>query len=229
MSKVGLIVQARLTSKRFPKKIIQRINEFRLIDHLIYRLEKTLYPIIIAVPANEFSFFENYMQKEFKNCIIFGGSENNVLSRYYFAAKKYQIKTIIRVTSDNPLTSITCMQDNLKTYRKNNFDIVYMPNIPYGAGVEIIRYEALKKVFHEAKTNEDTEHVTPFFYKNKNVFKHGISSTNPIYNFKLRVTIDTQNDLNRYKYWVNQIGLTQNYLSLKQVIAFEKKHLYKSQ
>ena len=37
------------------------------------------------------------------NINIFRGSENNLIKRYYLAAKKYNLNYIVRLPADNPL------------------------------------------------------------------------------------------------------------------------------
>ena len=48
----GIIVQARLTSKRFPNKMLARINDKPLILYTLDKLIPTLLPIVVAIPSN---------------------------------------------------------------------------------------------------------------------------------------------------------------------------------
>ena len=50
------------------------------------------------------------------NYDYFIGSENNVQSRYYGAAKKYNVSNIIRITSDCPLIDINIIKKIKKLY-----------------------------------------------------------------------------------------------------------------
>ena len=72
-NKIVAIVQARLTSKRFPKKIIQKIGESTLIEQVIKRvkLSKKIDDVILAVPNNDkHKILKKYFNKNKINKII---------------------------------------------------------------------------------------------------------------------------------------------------------------
>ena len=99
----GIIVQARTSSKRFPRKVLKKIYlNYKVIDFLLKRIKKTknVDYFILAVPTKDKKIFYNIAKKN--NFKIETGSENNVLKRFYIIAKKYSINTIIRCTSDSP-------------------------------------------------------------------------------------------------------------------------------
>ena len=87
--KTVAIIQARLTSSRFPFKIIQKIGNYSLIQLINERLKLSKYldEIIFSIPDNK----KNKILKKYliKNKLkYFKGSENNVVSRYLETAKK---------------------------------------------------------------------------------------------------------------------------------------------
>ena len=53
--KIGIIIQARLGSKRFPNKIIEKIDEKTILEFLINRLKKIKFThnIIIATSSKK--------------------------------------------------------------------------------------------------------------------------------------------------------------------------------
>ena len=82
------------------------------------------------------------------------GDELNVLKRYYKCAKRNQLKTIIRITSDCPLIDVKYVRQ-LLNFLKNNYDYVSNINnyLPDGMSCEIFSFESLKKSFFNAKKN----------------------------------------------------------------------------
>ena len=54
-NKTAVIIQARLTSSRFPNKILEKIGNYTLIDYLINRIKSCteVDKIILAVPDNK--------------------------------------------------------------------------------------------------------------------------------------------------------------------------------
>ena len=102
--KISIIIQARMGSSRLPNKVLLRYKNLSILDILINRLKNTrlIDKIIIATTNNKEDIkIVNYCKNN--NIKYFRGSECDVLSRYYYAAKKYKIKNIIRITSDCPL------------------------------------------------------------------------------------------------------------------------------
>ena len=82
-----LIIQARLGSKRFRNKVIRKINQNTLIEILLKRISKSpLYKVVVAIPdtIENDKLFKILKKKEIE---VFKGDENDVLSRYYYAAK----------------------------------------------------------------------------------------------------------------------------------------------
>ena len=98
------IVQARYLSSRLPGKVLKKVNDKTIIEILINRLikSKKISKIIIACSSNK---MDKEIIKIAKKLRIdyFIGSEKNVLARYYFAAKKFNYKNIVRITADCPL------------------------------------------------------------------------------------------------------------------------------
>ena len=87
-NKVLAIVQVRLGSSRFPGKVMQKLGGKTISEILFRRLKKTKYvdKIIFATTKNQEDKKLVSFLKE-KKINVFVGSEQNVLSRYYNAAK----------------------------------------------------------------------------------------------------------------------------------------------
>ena len=127
-SKIIAIVQARLTSKRFPNKVMKKIGKLTIIE-LIYKrlkLSKNLDDVVFTIPNNlENKELELFLIK--KKIKFIKGSEDNVASRYLKAAKKFSANIIVRVTSDCPLVDPKILDNMITIYGKNNID--YLANI----------------------------------------------------------------------------------------------------
>ena len=101
---IGCIIQARLTSKRFPRKVFKKIKKKSIIEIVNHRANqiKKVNKVIFAIPKTKKNKdLEKFLKK--KKIEYFKGSEMNVLSRYYKLAKKFNFDVIIRITSDCPL------------------------------------------------------------------------------------------------------------------------------
>lgn len=195
--KFCIVVQARLGSKRFPRKILKKINKnFNSLTFLIHLIKNANHNLVIATtksPAD--NEIVDICKK--KNVHYFRGSETNVFMRYKLAAKKFDIKNIIRITSDCPLLDLKLLNKIKIKFIKNNLD--YISNtlpikrskFPNGSDIEIFKSKLLSK--YNSLSKQDKEHVTNIFWKDQNLKKK--TFTNNLDYSKLRYTLDYKRDL----------------------------------
>lgn len=97
------IIQARMGSKRLPGKTLMEYKKISPLKVLLLRLKKIkeIGKLIVVTTKNKKDkSIINLCRK--LNVSYYKGSANNVLLRYYSAAKRYKSKEIIRLTADNP-------------------------------------------------------------------------------------------------------------------------------
>jgi spore coat polysaccharide biosynthesis protein SpsF (cytidylyltransferase family) len=196
--KIGCIIQARIGSKRFPAKIFKKIKKKTILEIIKNRLDKvkSLNSIVFAIPNNKKnSKLEKFLKK--KNFLYFKGSEDNVLKRYYDAAKKYELDVIMRITSDCPLIDPHLCEKMIKYFLKKKIN--YLSNIlkrtyPVGLDCEIFDFNSLEKSYELTNNNFNLEHVTPFM-RNSKLFKKENYPNNINYFKSQRWTLDYPEDL----------------------------------
>src|SRR5690554_4950371 len=116
---LGIIIQARLGSTRFPKKILKPFGESTLLLYLIDRLKRLSLPIVVATTTNEID--DELCEYLKKNRIeYFRGSENNVLQRYIDTANQFGFTEIIRVCSDSPLIDLGFLNKLLSYWKEES-------------------------------------------------------------------------------------------------------------
>jgi len=195
--KITAIIQVRLNSMRLPEKAMKLINGKPLIQILIDRLSfsKEINNILIATSKNyKNKKLVKYLQA--KDMEVFEGSENNVLKRYYEAAKNNNSKIIVRITGDSPLVDSKLLDNFLKIFKRKKLDYLnntYPPTFPDGLDIEVFTFKALKKTYQLAKDKYDKEHVTPFMQNSKIFKKFNIKSK--IDFSKIRLTVDEKEDI----------------------------------
>ena len=97
------IIQARLGSTRFPQKVFADLSGKPLIWHVINRLKySTKINRIVLATTDTDRDDELAIWADKEGVSVFRGSENNVLERFYFAAKHYSADIIVRITADDP-------------------------------------------------------------------------------------------------------------------------------
>ncbi len=194
---VVAIIQARTGSTRLPNKIFLKLANASLLSHVVNRLKpsKEIDKIVIATTT---SLKDNSVEEWCLNNSLdyFRGSENNVLERYYHAAKKFNADIIIRVTADDPFKDYRLIDQAVKILKEKNYDFVCNNNpvsFPEGLDVEVLSMDALSKSFFNSTSNFEKEHVTQYIHRNKSRFKiFNIKNFKDLSSF--RWTIDTEDD-----------------------------------
>ena len=195
--KIAIIVQAREDSVRFPKKVLYPILRKPLILKILDRLKKSKLKdiVIVAIPNNKKnSNLEKILRKN--KCKIYKGHEENVLKRYYDAAKKYKANIVIRITSDCPFSDPKLIDKLINTLIEKKFDYVsntLKPTYPDGLDAEVFTFKVLKEAHKKARSKYDREHVTPYIKKNKKFKKFNLEYKTDVSNFRL--TVDEKRDM----------------------------------
>ena len=198
---IAAVIQARMGSTRLPKKVLKTIGDTTLLELQINRVQKSknINTIIVATSTevNDDEIEEFCLKKGIN---FYRGSENNVLSRYYECAKHYNIKTIVRLTADCPLIDPAIIDKVIDAFVQEGAD--YSSNTvppetscwPDGSDVEVFSFQALERAHKESTKNEDREHVTFYFWKDKlNGFKTTQLSNSENWS-KYRFTVDYEED-----------------------------------
>jgi spore coat polysaccharide biosynthesis protein SpsF len=202
--RTGIIIQARTSSTRLPKKIILEIEKrTTFLDVLLNRLStlKKRLPIILATSNLEVDdVLENYSKKH--QISIFRGSEQNVLDRFIKCAEEHKLSSIIRICSDNPFIDIESVLNIYKNYKGEDYLSYKINELPailthYGFFCEIVSLSALKKVALQNSTN-CIEHVTNCIYNKPNKFNVRLINKS-IENKSIRCTLDTKEDFENLK------------------------------
>jgi glutamate-1-semialdehyde 2,1-aminomutase len=196
MKKTAVIIQARMGSKRLPGKIMKKIMGKPMIEYLIQRISesKLVDDLIIATSDQK----ENLQFIDFlktKNLNFYVGDEEDVLSRYYYAAKKYNVNNIVRITADCPLIDPEVVDNTINVFLKSSADYssnIFPRSFPKGLDTEVFSFETLEKTFNEAISKYDREHVTPYI-RECGKFKISNYSFSNDYS-KTRLTVDYEED-----------------------------------
>ena len=200
---IGGIIFARTSSTRLPSKILKKIQNRTILEHIIERIKKSnLEKIILATTENKIDDELVAIAKN-NNIEYFRGSENDVLDRCYRAAKMFSIDPVVRITGDDPIKDPSIIDQAIKIYNKSTpkFDLVcntLNPTFPEGLDVELFSFNALEIVWQNAKNQDDREHVTKYIYEHSREFKiFNFENTKNLSN--IRLTLDTEEDFELIK------------------------------
>lgn len=161
------MIQARCGSTRFPNKVladisgkpdlqwvIERVRRSRLVDEVM---------VITSIEKDNLPLIKLCTELDTR---VFVGSEEDVLDRYYQAAKLLRPDYVLRITADCPLFDWRYLDMAIE---QMDGDTDYLAELtesfPDGLDIEIIRYLALAESWREAKLRSEREHVTQFIRK----------------------------------------------------------------
>lgn len=218
--KTVIILACRIDSTRLPKKLLLPILDMPMIELIIKRLKKSKKAdsLIVATTEKTYPFIKNILERN--NTGFFLGSEEDVLNRYYLAAKKEKANLVIRTTGDNPLVCVEAIDSLIDKHKKHKPSLSHYIGLPYGAGVEAISFEALEEANEKALNNFEREHITQYIYKNKNDILSPEVDTH-LNMESLRVTVDTEKDYLSVKSMFERFGDNID-LSVREIIASMK-------
>ena len=201
--KIGAIVQARASSTRLPSKVLKDLpygSGITVLQQVMRRLKKAekLDDVIVATTMDKAdAAIIKLSEKE--NVRWFKGSIEDVLERYYLAAKKNDLDIIVRVTSDCPCIDPEVVDWVLEKHLTAKADFTSNAlhrTFPHGLDIEVLSFDALERAHLEAAEAFEREHVCPYIYKtNPKAFKICSFESSETYHApEIRVTLDTQAD-----------------------------------
>lgn len=169
VSKIGLIVQARLGSTRLPRKSLLPLAGAPLVARIIERLKrvKSVDQLILAVPESDKELVDIAISS---NTTVFCGSEEDLLDRYYQAAKKHNISIIVRIPADNVASEPIEIDKIIDFYIKNNFDFcsnlaqLFGSGYPDGIGAEVFSFAKIEMAWKQEKDLKKREHIHLNFF-----------------------------------------------------------------
>ncbi|KLI40898.1 cytidylyltransferase domain-containing protein [Brachyspira hyodysenteriae] len=198
MKKIVIVLASRLGSTRLPQKALKPMaNCNSMLELIIKRLRssKRANDVIVATEEKSYEAFKNIFDK--LKCNYFVGSEEDVLNRYRKAAEEFNADIVVRATGDNPLVSVKALDMIIDYHIEKNADLSHYDLLPYGSGVEVINYEALKIADDNSKDSFEHEHITQYHYRNPDKFKIENPKVNEEFAMpELRTTVDTIEDYN---------------------------------
>ncbi len=198
------IIQARMSSTRLPGKVLLEIAPGKtVLECMLERVaaSKEIEKTIIATTTNpKDQVLVDFMEKIGKPYFV--GDENDVLDRYYQAAKAHGAKSgdvIVRMTSDCPIIDPKVVDETIQYFKAGDFDYASNNLEPYtyadGMDTEVFTFDALEKAWKEATSPAHREHVTFYFWKNPEIFKIGQYKNPNGDQAGYRLTLDYPQDL----------------------------------
>lgn len=196
----AIITQVRTSSTRLPGKVLKTILGKTMLVLFLERLKliRNADKIIVATTTEpEDGAIVEAVRKFDPGILIYRGSLEDVLDRYYRAAKEFNVRTIVRITSDCPLVDPSASERVIDEFFRSGCD--YCCNnfprrtYPHGLDTEAFSFDALERAWKEAKKKEEREHVTTYIRTHPELFSiEGVTQKRDL--GRLRWTVDYPED-----------------------------------
>lgn len=205
-------IQARSTSKRFPRKVFETIGDRTMIEHVIcaaltsanyvnYKSNQSGVRVEVALLIPE---GDKELRQYSKRLQLIEGSEDDVLSRYVAMQYSTSADYIVRITGDCPLIQPHVITKHINVATSYEFD--YLSNVdeecrtsPDGWDCEVMSARFLDYISKNVKEKSDREHVTTFGRREPPSWAKVGQVIGYLDMSDLKLSVDTPEDLERVR------------------------------
>ena len=196
-----VLVQARMSSRRFPGKVLAPLRGEPIIRHVLRAVECALPgapPVVVTSVESSDDPLAAYVAS--LGVPVFRGPRDDVFERFRLCVTRHPCDAVLRVCADSPRLDPGVLRAVAARGERHDADLVtttFPRTYPRGQNAELIRTATLLGVSPHELTAHDREHVTAFFYRHPERFRIvNLESGNPRL-ATLSVAVDTIDDLER--------------------------------
>jgi len=165
-----LVIQARLDSKRWPRKVLADIDGIPMID----RVHKAcmlsgVKPVIVAIPEGDTELWDHCRKQGFI-CFPYDGDRNDLIGRYLAVVKELGYDRVLRITCDCPFhfpqeISWVWLQGQLDDFTTNGWP--QGRTVADGCDAEVYSRRLLEWMDYNVTDLTAREHLPKFLYENE--------------------------------------------------------------
>jgi len=210
--RIVAVIQARLGSRRFPRKSLALFRGRPIIEHVIERVCRMplVDEVVVAVPTKDDDLVDavtRYGSRLINTdagrrpVSVVCGPEKDVLMRYWLACTAHKADVVIRITGDCPMWSPRAGEEVLRAFLDDPEERQFWSNDttqsgwPDGTDAEVFSMELLTRAKKSRSlTVGDCEHVTTWMkrtvYPDVGIVRRKIDALS-----SLKMSVDTPSDL----------------------------------
>jgi len=229
--KIVAIIQARMSSARLPGKVMLKLGDKIVLEHVTSRvkLAKSINQVVVATSTDASDdVISQWCEENQVDC--YRGSLTDVLDRYVQAATHFNADYVVRITADCPLIDPHIIDEVVRFGVDGEYDAYALAGaFPDGLDCQIFNFKALAVAHLRAVTPTEREHVGVFIEESRpDLFKIGF-----YHKFEglsdHRWTLDEPADYQFLEEVFKYLAGTANFIDTKTVLALlnEKPFLKK--
>ena len=222
---ITAVIQARLNSTRLPGKVLLPFGDTTVLGSTVRRAARAEHiDRVIVATSNQQSDDPVAKHCDELGALVFRGSLDDVLDRFYGAAKQFNLEHICRVTADCPIIDGAVIDRVAIRYESTGADYASTgrasTTFPDGMDTEIFSFLVLERAWREAKLPSEREHVTPYIWKHPEIFSLVEERNTEDYS-SIRLTLDEPQD---YALLKNIIANVPEPITMEQVVTYLAAH-----
>lgn len=197
-----------LEGKTVLERVVERVRYCKRVDEVF---------VLTTFSRQDLQLVRLCAEREVR---VFCGSEEDVLDRFYQAAKLIGPAHVVRITADCPLLDTTIVDQVIALHLDHGSDYcsnTLVERYPDGEDVEIFTFEALQRAWQQATLTSEREHVTPFIRKHPELFKHA-SLELPQDLSHMRWTLDYDDDYDFVKKVYNALYPNNHFFGMYEIL-----------
>ena len=198
---VRVFIQARMSSKRFPGKVLAPFNGIPMLTCVIERVNRVIPSSrIVVLTSTHQSDDPLVCYVQHAGISVCRGALENVFGRFQSCLREYPCSWFFRICADSPLLDNVVLQTMLNYSDRSDVDLitnVFPRTFPKGQSVEMLNTDIFAGIDLQGLTSEQQEHITKVYYEKPDEFKivNVESSDKELAN--LNFSVDTVEDLYR--------------------------------
>lgn len=167
-------VQARMSSNRFPGKVLAPLHGKPIILHVLERLH-SVFPkedvvVLTSIHPSDDPLHAYLLSL---NLPVFRGNLRNTFLRFREALQSYPCHCFYRISGDSPLIAAQLFHRMNPFIGERQPDVVtniFPRSFPKGQSLELIRTDSFMRLDPTLLNEAECEHVTPYFYNHPDQF-----------------------------------------------------------
>lgn len=192
-----VVLQARLGSSRYPKRVLADLSGKPVFAHIIERLQAAdlVDEICVAIPSGSGDDELADALKE-QPVTVVRGKEYDLVSRYIQAAYQTGADLIVKAKADDPLICYETIDRQLSALLDNpELEFVTTGGMPAGTAPESFKLKTLEKLDFLAKHEDFRTNVSRYVYRHPGPFVlEELPATNGLNRPDLKFSLDTAED-----------------------------------
>src|SRR5437016_9806612 len=157
-------------STRLPGKSLMDLAGKPLIVRILERVKRCtrIDSIVLATTDRRDDDVLEQLSREM-GVSVFRGSENDLVDRYYQAAKAFQADIVVRLSGDNPVVEPAEIDRIVEYHMRGESDFssnthnLHDNGYPDGLGAEVFMFEKLEEVWNITTDPRNREHPHTYF------------------------------------------------------------------